>query len=1399
MNERRNLLQESLAAIERLQARLDASEHARHVPIAIVGAGCRYPGGVEDPEALWQLVRDGVDAVTEVPRDRWNVDDYYDPDPEAPGKMVTRSGGFLRQVDRFDAQFFGISPREAATLDPQQRLLLETAWEALESAGIAPDRLGGSATGVFVGITTSDYGQFMRGGDETDVYSATGSALNAAAGRIAFTLGLQGPCVSVDTACSSSLVAVHLACQSLRTGESDLALAGGVNVVLSPDAMLLFSKWGMMAPDGRCKTFDAAADGFVRAEGCAVLALKRLPDALAAGDPIMAVIRGSAVNSDGRSSGLTVPNGPAQQAVIRTALKSAQLAPADIDYVEAHGTGTQLGDPIEIEALGRVMREGRAADRPLLIGSIKTNIGHAEAASGVAGLLKTVMALRHESIPPHLHFNTPNPGIPWADLPLRVPTQAVAWPRGQRVRRAGVSSFGFSGTNAHIVLEEAPARPDGAVANAGPWLVPLSARSDAALHEIAARQAAFVSGHTGVPLAGLCATLQSGSRAQLTQRAALVADSAPDLQAKLADYAARRHVVDLSEGNLRPGEQPRIAFLFTGQGAQYAGMARGLYDTQPVFRACMDRAAAALQGALERPLLEVLYPPEGAQTPIGQTAYTQPALFALEYSLAELWRSWGITPSIVTGHSVGEYVAACVAGVFGFEDGLQLIAERARLMQALPAGGAMAAVFAAEAAVTARLAGSRGQVSIAAVNGPEETVVSGPAALVAGVVEEFTAQGIRCKTLDVSHAFHSALLDPMLDALERRAATVTHAAPRITLVSNLTGKPFAAGTKPDARYWREHARGAVRFADCIASLRAAGAGVLLEIGPHPTLLALAARAAPDAGWRACASLRRGRDDRGEMLRAAGALFTAGSALRWDAMNAGVPATRLSLPTYPFERDRYWVAATSARKRDARPDRHPLLGERLQLPGASAQFLGEISLEDLPFLAEHKVLGAVLLPGAAFMELALAAARALGGAQLRDFAIEAPLALQPGETRLLHVAVAAAAEPGGGRALVVSSATVGDDPDWRIHARCTLIPAGQTAVDAASPPSADAATDVVVLDVATFYQALEKAGLEYGPVFRCLRSLEVTGPVARGIIEVQGQESRAARRWIAHPAALDGAFHLLGALLQQVRKERHGAGVPADRRRTDQHRSCIPAAHRRRRTAARPRPRRRRARRGPLVQRRLGPPGRSHRGPAIARRDAGCARTLARRRRVQGPPVRTRLAAARHARPRRGPAAAPHRHRGRRAGFQRGARSSRAQSRRQRRVCRDLARRRGGPRPAAGRDRRGRRRLVPGLQRLGSDRAARSTGGGAQRVRATAGHRACARWRVIAHRPVPADPRRPGDRARRRRRSGAVHAARPRALGRFGARQRAVDAHRPRSRRGAGSGQRARCAAGARSA
>ena len=904
---RRALLEQALSAIDDLQARLDASERSKHEPIAIVGMGCRFPGQIHDPSSYWRLLEQGIDAVTEIPSTRWNADDFVDQEPTEHGKASTRFGGFLDRVDEFDPAFFGISPREAAMMDPQQRLVLEVAWEALEMAGCAPDRLNGSATGVFVGITANDYGHLLRSTTSlSNIYMATGNALNAAAGRLAFTLGLQGPCMAIDTACSSSLVAVHLACQSLRSGESSLAIAGGVNATLMPDLFVLFSKWGMMAPDGRCKTFDAAADGFVRGEGCGMVVLKRLSDARAAGDRVLAVISGSAVNQDGRSSGLTVPNGVAQQKLLRQALADAGVAPGDVDYVEAHGTGTTLGDPIEAEALGEVFREGRPADRPLIIGSVKTNLGHTESASGIAGLLKVVLALQHGAIPAHLHFRTPSPKIPWASLPLTVPTTLTPWAPGDRQRIAGVSSFGLSGTNAHIVIEEAPAaerqQPD---CERPLHILTLSARSPDALRTLAGKYADTIA-HTSEPFGDICFTANTG-RAAFLHRVSVVAESAGRMREKLTAIAADLSAAGSSYAELQTFSRPKVAFLFTGQGAQYIGMGRQLFETQPVFRQALEHCADVLESELDRPLLDLLYAPAGTSALLDETAYTQPTLFAVEYALAELWRSWGIEPSAVLGHSVGEYVAASVAGVMRPEDALKLIAVRGRLMQSLPPGGAMAAIASSEADVTAAISRMSARVSIAAVNAPDQVVISGLRSDVAPVVSAFDAQGVMAQWLPVSHAFHSPLVEPMLDRFEAEAARVAFDTPSIPIVSNLTGDIVRDDALSNPGYWRRHARGTVRFARSVDALYRAGYRTFVEIGPRPALLGPARRSVGDDQGLWLPSLRPGRGDWEQMLETLAALYASGVDVDWAGFDREYARRKATtLPTYPFERQRCWV-------------------------------------------------------------------------------------------------------------------------------------------------------------------------------------------------------------------------------------------------------------------------------------------------------------------------------------------------------------------------------------------------------------------------------------------------------------------------------------------------------------
>jgi len=1147
---RRDLLQESLEAIERLQARLRVAEQARHEPIAILGAGCRFPGGVEDLDKYWRVLEGGINAVSDVPADRWDADAYYDPDPKAPGKMCTRRAGFLVQVDRFDPQFFGISPREAATMDPQQRLLLEVAWEALESAALSPERLAGSSTGVFVGITTSDYGQLMRLGapESSDVYSATGVALNAAAGRLSFVLGLQGPCVAVDTACSSSLVALHLACQSLRTGESDLALAGGVNVILSPDAMILFSKWGMMAPDGHCKTFDARADGFVRGEGCAVVALKRLSDAQAAGDPIMAVIRGSAMNQDGRSSGLTVPNGLAQQQVIRAALRSAALEPRDLDYVEAHGTGTSLGDPIEVEALGAVLGRDRTPSNPLLIGSVKTNLGHTEAASGLAGVLKVVASLQHEVLPPHLHFETPNPRIPWDQLPLAVTAQAVPWTRGERVRRAGVSSFGFSGTNAHVILEEAPgALVVDAAQEARVTSMPLAARDDAALRALATRHLEDIRRRPAVRLEDRACTVATG-RAHGLARAAFVASTTGELEESLRSWLAGSPLPGTAAGSTRTGRQPRVAFFFTGQGAQYRGMGRGLYDSEPAYRAALDRCAQLLAPVLPRPLLDVLHGPVGDRWSLDDTGLTQPALFALEYALAELWRSWGITPSVVLGHSIGEFVAACIAGVMTLEEACMLVATRGRLMQGLPRGGAMASVFAPLAEVNDAVLAAGPGVTVAAYNGPAHVVISGEAAAVDRVIVHFEPRGVRCQRLAVSHAFHSPLVEPMLDAFEDAARKVSFRPPRITMISNLTGRAVAVDAPVDARYWRRHAREAVQFHASVNAVLTDGCDVVLEVGPAPVLASMASEAYPHAPVTWLASLRKGKDDRREVLAALGELFVHGAPVRWAGLSAP-GARRITLPTYPFQRERYWIS--TPHPGSGRPDDHPLLGAGTALaqPGSSVMWESDLSLRALPWLGDHRVQGAVIVPATAYIEMALAAARRLpvpGSLEVTDFQNLKPILLD--ESTVWRVQVSLQDQPGGWAFAVhgrEGPAGLDASAPWTLHASGAIASVqGGTAIgpDALEQVRRRCRREVSGVE---FYEEMRRKGNEWGPAFRGLQQVWVGDGEAVGLVRVPGDVEGGLPSYLLHPAVSDSCGHTLVAALQSAREGgREGAFVGA---------------------------------------------------------------------------------------------------------------------------------------------------------------------------------------------------------------------------------------------------------------
>lgn len=896
------LMKKALVELKELRAKVNELEEKPREPIAIVGMSCRFPHGANDPEAYWQLLRDGVDAISEIPADRWPVEDYYDPNPDAPGKMIVREGGFLDQVKGFDPAFFNVSPREAHYLDPQQRLLLEVSWEALEHAGIPPKAAQKIPAGVFVGLMNNDYThRQMEHMDLSSVepYMLTGNSISFPAGRLAYTLGLQGPAMVVATACSSSLVTVHLACQALRNGECDLALAGGVNLILAPITNVMLSKLRAISPDGRCKTFDASADGYGRGEGCGMVVLKRLSDAQADGDRILAVVRGTAVNHDGASGGLTVPNGLAQEKLLRQVLANARVEASEIDYIEAHGTGTALGDPIEAYALGTIMGENRNPERPLLLGSVKTNIGHTEAAAGVAGLIKVIQAMQYEQIPPHLHLETLNPNLDWDKLPLQVTTECTPWPRKDKPRLAGINSLGLSGVNAHIILEEPPLMQAKAnETDRSHHLLTVTAKTEKALQAQAAQYAQHLETHPQQSWADFCYTANT-CRDHFAHRFTVVAQSSQEAVQQLRRF---------NGGEVAGSDLPKIAFLFTGQGSQYVQMGRSLYETEPVFRAALDRCAAILQPIWDYSLLDVLYlkaEANGHAPSLDDTAVTQPALFAIEYALTQLWLSWGIRPHFVMGHSVGEYVAACVANVFSLEDGLRLIVERGRLMQALPRDGQMAVIFASETAVLEAITPHVGNVSLAAINGPQNVVISGEQTAVTQVAEQFTQQGVRVQPLIVSHAFHSHLMDPILSPFQQTAAKITFNTPMLGFVSNVTGR-VEQDVVTTANYWRNHIRQPVRFAAGMAALQAQGCNIFIEIGPKPTLLGMGRTVIQANNVLWLPSLRPKRADWQQMLHSLGQLFTYGVTVNWQAVDQAYSRQRITIPTYPFQRQPYWL-------------------------------------------------------------------------------------------------------------------------------------------------------------------------------------------------------------------------------------------------------------------------------------------------------------------------------------------------------------------------------------------------------------------------------------------------------------------------------------------------------------
>lgn len=1128
-------MQRAIVTIQKLRGKLEALERARTESIAIIGMACRFPGGGDTPESFFQLLVDGVDAVTEVPPERWLLDSDQPTDPEA---RAVRWGAFLQSVDQFDAQFFGISPREASKMDPQQRLLLEVTFEALERAGQIQERLLGSRTGVFLGIMNNDYAELSAsaGPAQEDTYTTTGNGHCFPAGRVSYTFGFQGPSVAVDTACSSSLVAVHLASQSLRNGECNLAIAGGVNLMLVPSTSRKYAKTQALSPDGRCKSFDATANGFVRGEGCGIIVLKRLSDAERDGDPIIAVIRGSAINQDGRSTGLTAPNVLAQQAMLMQALASARVAAADIGYVETHGTGTPLGDPIEVEALHEVLGAPRPSGSPCVLGAVKTNVGHLEAAAGVAGIIKTALILHRGVIPRNIHFRTLNPRIRIESTPFVFPEETLPWTTGMKRRIAGVSSFGMSGTNAHAILEDWPLSVEEDLSPEGSaLLLPLSAKSPDALRSLASAYRDYLTHMpTDVRLRDVVHTA-SVRRSHYDHRLTAVGNSREEIVKLLDGYLRGEIPSGVAQGKSTPA-RAKVVFIFSGQGSQWLGMGRQLYETDSSFRSVIDTCDNLMTPRLGWSILDELDAPEGMSR-ISETQVAQPLLFAVQVALVEMLRSWGIPPDAMIGHSVGEVAAAHIAGIFSLDEAIRLVALRGRIMQKATGMGKMISVDLTPDEANSILSGYEDRVSIAAINDPNSVVLSGQSSALDDVALRCEKRGVSVRPLRVNYAFHSPQMDALGRELVDRLVRVDARRATLAMYSTLLGE-CVDGKELDVHYWGRSLREAVNFAGAVGAAIRDGYKLFLEVGPHPVLTAnvLQCLAAKGADGTAVFAMRRNQDQLRMLLDAVGTLYTRGCSPEWSRL---IPSGGrcVPLPTYPWQRQRHWIASstntlppTSGVAHFAAEDVHPFLGiciESANRPG-SYTWQRTMNTDEPAFIHDHVVDGEAIFPAAGYVAMALAA-----GAThypetnfIRHIGFERMLSFHADERKTIQLDWT----PDGRKNISFSVSSRASGGRWAKNVSGTL-----TTIDTPSSLLDDlvnaidtvAARCSVRSSGADHYQRMATLGLRYGPAFRVVQELSLG--TEEVLAKLRCTESGSDDLHMTTVVLLDGAFQSLAAL------------------------------------------------------------------------------------------------------------------------------------------------------------------------------------------------------------------------------------------------------------------------------